>query len=86
MLPKSPVSHRQRCFVVAPVDIVVNIQTGVWERRDGRRCEQNRRQKVFNRGVCVSTGGLDIEILTKTQLIIVFHVSIWGDLELVWGR
>jgi len=30
-------------FVVAPVDMlaveVANIQTGVWERRDGRRCE-----------------------------------------------
>ena len=32
-----------RCFVVTPVDMlaveVTNIQTGVWERRDGRWCE-----------------------------------------------
>jgi len=43
MLPRSPGSRRQRCFVIAPVDMlavdVPNIQTGVWERRDGRRCE-----------------------------------------------
>ena len=33
----------RRCFVVTPVDMlaveVANIQDGVWERRDGRRCE-----------------------------------------------
>jgi len=31
------------------------------------------------------SGGLNIEKLTKTQLIIVFHVSIWGGLELCPG-
>jgi len=33
----------RRCFVVTPVDMlaveVTNIQTGMWERRDGRWCE-----------------------------------------------
>jgi len=33
----------RRCFVVTPVDMlaveVTNIQTGVWERWDGRWCE-----------------------------------------------
>jgi len=42
-LPRSPGSHVRRCFAVAPVDMlaveVANIQTGVWERRNGRRCE-----------------------------------------------
>jgi len=53
---------------------------------------QNRCQKVFNRGLCVSAGwlcvcpgGLDIEKLTKMQLIIVFHISIWRCLELCLG-
>ena len=36
------------CFAVAPVDMlaveVPKIQTGVWERRDARRCEQARNQ------------------------------------------
>jgi len=33
----------RRCFAVVPIDMlgveVANIQTGVWERRDGRWCE-----------------------------------------------
>jgi len=48
---------------------------------------QNHRQKVFNRGalqfcggICVCAGGLDI--IAKFDLFIVFHVSIWGGLEL----
>jgi len=43
MLPMSLGSHRQEMFFVTPVDMlaveVTNIQTGVWERRDGRWCE-----------------------------------------------
>jgi len=56
-----------------------------------RLCEwwgsnQNRRQKVFNRGVCVYAGGgggsLTFWNLTKTLIIKVFHILIWGSLEL----
>ena len=57
------------------------------------RATQNRRQKVFNRGTLrfcgglwVCPGGLDIAKLTKTQLIIVFLVSIWEGLKLCLGR
>ena len=43
MLRRSPGSHRQGCFVETPVDMLAvefaNIQTGVWEHRDGRMCE-----------------------------------------------
>jgi len=46
--------------------------------------DQNRRQKVFNKGLFVCAGRLDIIKLTKT-LLKVFHVSIWGGLELCLG-
>jgi len=39
---------------------------------------QNRRQEVFNRWALRFCGGLDIVTLTKTPLILVFHVSMWG--------
>jgi len=43
MLPRSPGSHRQEMFCCSPVDMlaveVADVQTGVWERRDGRWCE-----------------------------------------------
>jgi len=43
MLPRSPGSHSRGCCVVTPVDMlaieVANVQTGVWERRDGRWSE-----------------------------------------------
>jgi len=44
---------------------------------------QNRRQKVFSRGLFVCAGGLDIIKLTKTPLKL-FHVSIWGAWSFVW--
>jgi len=51
MLPRSPNSHRQGCFVVTPVDMlaveVTNIQTGIWERRDGRWCESQAWRFVY---------------------------------------
>jgi len=56
-----------------------------------RKLHQNRRQKVFNRGFSVLRGGfafvrggLGIIKLTKIPLK-VFHVSIWGSLELCLG-
>ena len=47
---------------------------------------QNRRQKVINRGTLRSCRGLHIQIWQKFNEFIVFHVSIWGDLELRLGR
>jgi len=57
-----------------------------------RCCGQNRRQKIFNRGLCVSAGEfcfcarrLDIKKLTKLHWFIVFHVSIWGGWSCLRG-
>ena len=57
------------------------------------RFRQNRRQKVFNRGLCVSAGGLRLcgvawhsKNWQKLHWFIVFHVSIWGGAwSFVWG-
>jgi len=53
---------------------------------------QNRRQKVFNRGLCssagelcVCAGGLDIIKLTKIPLIYRVSLSIWCGLEICLG-
>ena len=55
---------------------------------------QNRRQKVFNRGVlricggalCLCGGAWNSKNWQKINWFIVFHVLIWGGLELCLGR
>ena len=48
--------------------------------------EQNRRQKVFNRGVLRFCGwAWHSKNWQKLNRFIVFHVSIWGGLELCFG-
>jgi len=53
---------------------------------------QNLRQKVVNRGLCVCAGsftfvqrGLDIHSWQKLHWFTMFHISIWGSLELCLG-
>jgi len=47
---------------------------------------QNRRQKVFNRGYYICAGGLDIlKILSNLHWFVVFYISIWGLKTLIWG-
>jgi len=50
---------------------------------------QNRRQKVFNRELYVCAGGLErLRRVLKSYnsiYLIVFHISIWGGLELCFG-
>jgi len=45
---------------------------------------QNRRQKVFNRGVLWFCGGAWHKIHQNSNDL-VFHVSIWGAWNFVWG-
>ena len=48
---------------------------------------QDRRQKVFSRGVLrLCRGGLALEIFIELHWFIVFHISIWrGAWSFVWG-
>jgi len=53
---------------------------------------QNRHQKLFSRGLCVSAGRLWIcaggwhsKNWQKFNSFIVFHVSVWGAWSLIWG-
>ena len=47
---------------------------------------QNRRQKVFNRGLCVSTGGLDILKIDKNSTdLLCFMFQFGGAWRFVWG-
>ena len=73
MMPRSPGSHRQGCFVVAPFDILVaevsNIQTGVWERRDGRRCESRAWRFVDVNDL------ISCDLRTTTQSLIVLETD-----------
>jgi len=50
------------------------------------RCsEQNRRQKVFNRGLCVCVGWLDILKIGKTSTDLWCFMSQFGGLGALFG-
>jgi len=55
--------------VLTPTPLRTPLQDRVWQARNMGSQKQNRRQKVFNRGLCGSAEGLDIIKLTKTPLI-----------------
>jgi len=78
----------------------VKIKTLVWKQLShsawpywhGHIDMQNRRQKVFNRGLCFSAGGfafvregLTFKNWQKLHWVILFHFSIWRGLELCLG-
>jgi len=48
--------------------------------------QQNRHQKVLNRGLNICAVGLDILKFEQTSCFIVLHISIGGALELCFGR
>jgi len=49
------------------------------------RCQQNRRQKIFNWGLYVCAGGLTSQNLTKIYWFIVLHISRIGGLFGGWA-
>jgi len=46
---------------------------------------RNRRQKIFNKGLYVCAGGLDIQNFDKNSRFVVLVISIWGDLKFFLG-
>jgi len=74
MLPGVQTLTVRKCLVVTPVDMfvveVANIQTGVWERRDGRWCCCDRKSRAACAQIFALWQQATIEITREITLLL----------------